>query len=289
MFRALGLTNCQSEKNMTNLLVTEVGRYLVAVAIVFAILFYIGSFGVTQSGVLAFILSAVILGIRNTDSKSLVRFTPYYVSVRPNWFNIMTDFKLVDKDKWEELQQWNKGIEFPEGHILRSGVFYVVTSQSVDGERMLIFRKHSFVSEIDWIEPFRPNGPFQKTQVENPPEWYPDFDFFMTSRSGGYHLGIRVPDGWWNEMKAFCPVPVDERFDCLCGRVNLTVAKIPFREFDIYWEKIEFDTKYNDRVWANVQSARMQNGWVEEEQPELEHDWGKTIKHKYFTVDHDAI
>jgi hypothetical protein len=125
-----------------------------------------------------------------------------------------------------------------------------------------------------------------------------DVRLFVRCGADGYKLGIRVPSQWWNEVKASSPKPMKEDVDYPTGRVDLILAVMSYREFDVYWEPAVWSSTFYDKAAKEIRRRRDEQrgklGWktVEHDSDlgaELGIDWPESIEHKYFSVEHRAI
>ena len=267
---------------------------LCSVALLWSVLLWTG-FQMKQSIVLALILTGIGFSVGRAAPRETVRFTPYFVRVRPKWHQILTDYRILESDDWEKLQESMNAAKLSEDHIFRAGVLFTVVNQSADGERLLVYRGPSlgFVSEIDWTLDLSP-AMFQLGERNRPRLMKSsDVDFFIKQSGDGYGIGITVPHNWWENVKASCPTPAFEKRNHPCGTVDLAIAVLPYAEFGIYWDPIDYSDNFDKRVWAAVDSARKKYNWKLEEEndplPELRIKWAKVIDHKYFEVDHNSI
>jgi len=130
-----------------------VALYLLVIGVYYAILAYIGDFSARQSIVLAFLLSSLSSGLEKAAAKPVKRFTPYSIRVSPKWFELLTDFKLINKpEEWDEIEASFKDTPALEYRILRDGIFLTIVQQSEDFERTLIYwnNHRCFVSDVDF-------------------------------------------------------------------------------------------------------------------------------------------
>lgn len=281
--------------------VTTIFTYLLNATIYVAVLLYIADVPLRQSVVFALIFASFSRGLEMLEKKPTVHLSPYCVRVVPNWLPLLQDYKLISNvDEWWAILKSVETSLTTENTLLRWGVFYTVVSQSDDFERTLIFLNHhrSFVTKIDYsdrVEPLKLNCEDEKSYKRN---WTPGF--YMKQRPDGYALGLRVPDWWWDEVKASCPKPVKEEKDYACGQVELTLTYISFREFDLYsapsnWN--ELSSKARDAILKKSQAARDEQRkkyqWKDVRRSnmdsELGIDWPDAIEHKYFNVEHNEI
>ena len=274
-----------------------VAVYLFVVGFLYLVLAYIAEFSMRQSMVLALLIASLARGIASAARKPARRFSPYYVRVNPYWPQLLTDFKLIDKDEeWHAIQKSFEDLPSTEYRFLRSGVCFTVVHQSENFERTLIYsnNRRVFVSEVDFEDDMEPIKIERKREIRG--EKYQDVRFLMKFSGDGYDLGMRVPDWWWDEVKASCPTPMKEHRDYPTGYVELVLTTISYREFDLYWEPVEWSSTFFNKTAKQIRDRRNEQrkkfGWktVEHEDiPELSIDWPESIEHKYFNVEHRAI
>jgi hypothetical protein len=269
--------------------------FKVAIAgFLFLVLAYAADFSMRQSIVLAILGAWLGLEI---ETEHVRRFSPYYVWVCPNWYQLLTDFKLIGKpEEWEAIQKSFKELPPTEYRVLRSGIHFTVVHQSDDFRRTLIYSNNhrAFVSHIDFqedIEPIRIDreGLFAALDMY-------DVAFYVKGGVDGYDLGIHAPDSWWEGVKASCPKPMEESGGPSEGTVNLTLAKISYHEFDLYWSPLDWwSTSFHKtakQIKARRDADRDRLGWKRFEysrNPEVPRNYPECIIQKYFRVEHDAI
>ncbi len=268
--------------------------YTVVAVVLWSLLTWAG-FPLRQCIVLALILSWLVFLVVRAVPKKTTLFSPYWVHIRPKWYTILADYKIINSDKdWEKLQETMYADSLPEAHVFRRGVHFTVLHASSDGERMLICRgPYHFASEVDWIEDLYPArfGLKEVSKFTYRAE-VSDVALFLKYGAGGYKLGIRVPEKWWMAAKASCPPPVSEDHDYPCGMVNVALALFPYSEFRVYWDSVEYDPKLQKKILGSVEEQRKKHHWEldqRENPPELSINWPTTIKHRYFDVDHGAV
>ena len=187
--------------------------YLFAAGCFYLILVYIADFSTRQSIVLAALIAWLALGIAiaYVVLKPARKFSPYYVRVDANWYDLLIDFKLIDNpDAWHALQKSIKELPPTEYSVVRGGICFTVVHQSEDFERTLIYldNHRTFVSEVDLREDVEPLRIESTDRFGQPNKC--DVHLFVRFGGDGYKLGMRVPGWWWNEVKASCPKPMKE-------------------------------------------------------------------------------
>ena len=234
---------------------------------------------------------------KSAAAKHAWKFSPYFVRVYPKWFHLLLDYKLIGKpEEWHAIQESFEELPATEYRLLRDGICFMVVQKSEDFERTLIYSEHhrSFASDINFEEAMKPikleNEIDRTLQIEG------YVRFFVRSGLDGYELGIKVPDWWWEEVGASCPSPMEEDKDYATGQVKLTLAIISYREFDLYWDPVEWSSSFYKKTTKQIEARRDAQreklGWEAKEHPdipELRIDWPDSIKHKYFKVEHGTI
>jgi hypothetical protein len=203
-------------------------------------------------------------------------FEPYYVRIIPNWTQILADYANAKNDEdWLKFLAWCGRAELP-------GAWYSVLRNDKDG--VLIYRgsELGFSTVFDWRLP--------KDGIS--PEGFPDsMDFFVEQKSDGIQLGLNVSGEWWRTFSPDCPPPVETHEEHLFGQVKIVLAQLPLREFDLYWNEVDYKAKNVDKTWKSVRESRKKHGWEEMEkyQDVPSSLQPITIKNKYFDVQHRSL
>jgi hypothetical protein len=257
-------------------------------------LIFVGGFPIRQGAVLGLLIVWLWYGVGHAGVEPTRRLIPYWVEVSPNWCQILTDFRLIGSlDEWHSIQE--SVMSSVDPHILLVGVHFTVVQKSEDLKRTLIFSRGHFQSRLDFqwdispiqIEDSRRDLSYQRAELFMKPARPP--------RVVGYDLGIRVPYWWWEKVKGSCPVPLDEDHDRGTGYVGLALATLPLKEFDSYWELVnwtgEYILKTRPQIRKRRDEARQELGWTAENHyiPELGSGGPEHITHKYFGVMHHQI
>lgn len=203
------------------------------------VLVFVGGFPIRQGVVLGLLMAWLAFGIA---TKPVCRFIPYWVRVSPNWYQILTDLKLISSpEEWRSIAE---SVRSSTGyHVLRDGVLFTVVQQgggraalpefnrrihvgwqeTGDFEHALIFwnQHQTFGCEFRFGEDMTPiqferTEPIDKLLRRGP---LPAIFFmgphyaYTTSRYGpkyrpevfgGLDLGMVVPVGWWEKSKDSC-------------------------------------------------------------------------------------
>jgi hypothetical protein len=245
-----------------------------------------------QAALLAIFAAYVERGLNMAAAKPTHTFEPYWVWIMPNWHQILTDYTIVKNDEdWEKLTAWNNSAEVPPSHILKVGDWYSVLRNDKDG--VLIYRgdDRGFRTAIDWtydVTYYR----FSLTKV-TALEGFPTIDFFVKQQFDVVQLGLKVQSNWWKTFSADCPEPVETHEEYMFGAVKIVLAQLPLREFDLYWNEVDYEPKHVNKIWGSVRESRKKHGWEEKEKEKYmdfpSHWQPITIKNKYFEVQHRSI
>jgi hypothetical protein len=207
-------------------------HYVLISGALYLILAYLADLPMRQSIVLALVLAPLARKIASPTPKPAARFRPYRVSVSPDWYQLLTDFHLIDNpEEWGVHDRiartcppkFLEALPANEYRVLRDGIFFTVLQQSED------FQEPGL---IYWngLHVFKSKPVFRGTM-----EPITKADFFVATSGDGYNLGIIVPYWWWNEVKASCPTPVTEARDVFPEKVALTLATIPYLWLDLHY------------------------------------------------------
>jgi hypothetical protein len=274
--------------------------YLVTAIFFFAALFYVADFPLRQSIVVAILITSLSRGLKKIATRSGTSFTPFYVHIAPKWFPLLADFKLISsEEEWWVLSKYFEASPTLEQRMLRWGVFFTVVQQSEYSENTLFYLNHrrSFASKIDYhvqIEGLKMDSDASEGYKRG---WSPEI--FVERKPDGYALGLRVPDWWWEKMKQSCPTPRKEEKDDTCGRVELTLTSVPYKEFDLYVESADWNDdspakneKDVKQMIAERDEQRAKFGWksvARRNESGRRIGWPEAIEHKYFEVEHNGI
>lgn len=260
-------------------------------------LIFVGGFPVRQGSVLVLLLVLIVVSMTQRGAKP-VRFVPYWVRISPNWFEILTDFKLISApDEWGSILQSLRSSS--DYNILRDDVLFTVVQQHENLEHTLIFwnQHQTFGSEFELIEDMAPiqfaNADWYQRNI--PPAFFIR-PFTYERNVAGYSLGIKVRNWWWENVKDSCPVPVAVNTNALTSTVELTLATLPLAEFDIYrnppnrWSD-KYMRKTESQIRKRRDELRGRLGWIDKtlQIEELSVRVPVFIESKYFSIEHRDV
>jgi len=287
---------------------------------------YLGEFSVRQSAVLAVIAWIAYSLYQNAQAADEAKryFVPHWVEVRPHWFELLHDYKLVPNDE----------ISAEVYEKLSLGIRFFVLQRTVEEDHPgLIFwdNEKTFVTDISFSIPI-PNTSCKEEY--GLPELYfrerarpaedgdPGIVQFrvpkesiaaeraiwkelgeeapqnvckeIVSLTQRLEIGLKVPTVWWKQMCAsgeLKELARTEAYDAENrGSTELVAATLPYWLFDGYYHK----TKMNDlqqKLFRKRLELREndlgQRGWKREESEAINSP--TCLKHKYFTVWDNAI
>jgi hypothetical protein len=294
-------------------------------ACVLLALVIIGGFPIRQGIMLWLLLVGLSSAIKLAMLKS-ARFQPYRVWVMPQWYEILTDLKLISSpEDWRSLAKSFRSS--PDYNVLRDGVTFTVVQQDAG--------KAALAGSIGWQEvgdfdpgmnlyhpplifwndrsfgtKFRFNYDFNRAETAlcfetSDPAWRRPGTFFIKLHStftenkrgstlrpevlAGLDFGIEVPATWWEKTKDACAAVVraDKSGDVFSRpTVYLTLATLPLSEFNVYRLGDGDDYRRIELIRARRDENRRTHGWTAEESSS---DGLDSIRHKYIRIEHQAI
>lgn len=275
-------------------IIKAVAKSLLFVAAVFLVFRYFADFSLTQSWVLAVVawLGYGLYESLRTRLQVEKDFSPFWVSVTPNWYELLRDFRIINnEEEWDQLGEKSGSVPSSEYNVLRSDIRFTVLRPQPDACLPgLIYwnSRKTFVSEVDFeegIEEIKLDHP----SFENNPRLARSPEVFIKFGAKGYELGLAVLEEWWKqtcaEDKTKEIAKTKTGTDYLTGTTRLVVATLPYSEFRRYFYQV------NEKHERNTNAQLAQNGWKREEiDSELQLLGAPDeVKHKYFTVAHRAI
>ena len=263
-------------------------------------LIFAGGFSLRQGILLGVILSWLLAAALERAVKPVWRFSPYHVRVQPNWYQLLSDFKLIGTpEEWWSVRESLAQVSPGEYRVLRDGISFTVVEQSKDLAHALIFANGGYRSRFEFEADMNP------IQIERE-DAFPHFSrsqrITLFMRSGfhpysmaGYGLGMDVPAWWWEKVKGSCPAPLHESSDDLTGYVKLVLATISCREFELYWQPSEWSDEFFAKTAKEISDRRdehrAQLRWTAEEfnPPPGFTVHFMSIQHKYFNLTHQSV
>jgi hypothetical protein len=254
-------------------------------------LVFVGGFPMRQGIVLGLLLAWLAFGIGKAAVKPARRFTPYWVRVSPNWYQILSDFALVGSpEEWRSIREAVRPCA--DYSVLRDGVLFTVLQHSEDWTQDLVFwnQHQSFGSELRFREDM---SPIQFERKDPAGGHIPAYLFMKPY--GQYNMGIEVRDWWWDKVKGSCATPLSVETNPMTGTVELTLATLSLNEFDFYWAPVNWTDEYVLKTKPQIRQRRDEQGlalgWIAKDLriPELSVRVPVYIEHKYFVVEHREI
>jgi hypothetical protein len=84
----------------------------------------------------------------------------------------------------------------------------------------------------------------------------------------GYEIGLQVQEDWW---KGFCQsgalkelANIKNDTDHLCGSTRLVIAMLPYSEFAVYYQRVDYNKQ--GKVQAERDKQLEANGWKRKEE-----------------------
>jgi hypothetical protein len=242
-----------------------------------------------QAILLAIFATYVERGLGMTVAKPTHTFEPYYVRIVPNWSRILTDFTAVKNDEdWPKFLAW-----FGRTWNDLPADWYSVLRNDNDG--VLVYRggELGIRTAIDWTYEVKKNELWRIPSERVSHEGFPDtMYFFVKQNLDVIQLGLSISMDWWQTFSSHCPVPLETNNEHMFGLVKIVLAQLPIREFDLYWNEVDYKMENVDRTWKSVRESRRKHGWEEiiKENLDFPSAWLPIgIKNKYFDVQHGSL
>jgi hypothetical protein len=271
----------------------------------YAFMRYAGDFPTQQAAVLTIAALIVYELYGKLRARAVVdTFTPFAVSILPNWFQLLSDFRLIQgEEEWHRLQEEIDKLPISDYAVFRSGfLFTVIKAPSATrllpgltywnnrkvflsdvelSESVIEIKDDAFMPRIGAVHPFLRH-----------PEWARLPEVYFKWGSGGYELGLEVQADWWKEL---CANPemaevskIKSQPDHLCGTTRLVIATLPYSEFAPYYQDVPYNKMKKLQDEVNKQLASFDWKRPVERESEIRDPWSH-IEHKYFTVAHREI
>jgi hypothetical protein len=282
-------------------------KSLVFVAALYACFRYLGDFSSQQSAVLAFVgwVGYGLYEKLNVSRRVDNVFSPFCVSILPNWYQLLSDFRLIrSEEQWHRLDNASDKVSADNYSVFHRGFVFTVIKPAGDEGLLpgLTFwdNRKTFLSELELSESIievRDESAFRlHLGEEHPyfkhPRWAGLPEVYFKWGVGGYELGLEVQDNWWEELCNSGEIgelaKLQQHRDHPCGTTKLVIATLPYSEFGVYYQNRGYDQIKKQQAARDKQLEA--NGWKRkiEGDSEIRDPWSH-IKHKYFTVSHRAI
>jgi hypothetical protein len=252
------------------------GKFVLTVVIIWAAFRYICDFTNTQSWVLGFAFVYAVDTAASRRRPEEKTFTPHRLSFVLNMFPILLDLGFVEGGEGYDaiagptpegpMEVWS------DEHIFHRHIMAYVLA--TDPGLVHLPRMFRYTEELDLeikLNRIKRTGKYNV--------WSPGV--FIRRWYGGYAIGVRVKDEWWDEIKSkIAPgVVLGEDKEWNFGTVRLTMAFLPAPAFHSLYADTR--NKYQETVKALV----VKHGWKNEDLggPEVGY-FGESYEHKYATV-----
>lgn len=262
----------------------------------------IGDFSWRQGLVIAVLFCSLYLLHEIQMGKQKVPLRPFFVWVKPNWYELLSDYGLVKSpEEFDRIYQQSAKVPSYEFDVFRSGIRFTFLNRELVywNGREQFTRRADLVFPLDEIKIDSPHG--RRRQIEDPEERKASGQFspriYMKERGGFYQLGIQVETDWWKQIKsaghirdAVAATKASDDYEI--GMTDLTLATIPPEEFSFLYEcNPDYYWKHFDQIQKRLNATRDKLGWKEDEifrrlQDETFRRQPTRLEHKYFVVEH---
>ncbi|HET7107269.1 MAG TPA: hypothetical protein VFI38_10695 [Candidatus Acidoferrum sp.] len=288
-------------------IVKALAKSVLFVAVLYALFRYAGDFSTSQSVVLT-IVSWVGYGLYerlNLSRKAECVFTPFCVSFFPHWYELLSDLTLIkDEEDWKRLCESVNEVPASKFSVFKQGFSFTVIRPPSEQDLWpgLTFWNNEkvFLNELELSEPVIENeddgmrfGFGEKHKFFNHPSWSSLPRVVFKWGMKGYELGLEVQADWWKERSQSGELKklakIEEHTDHLCGNTRLVIATLPYSEFAVYYQHVDYDKQ--GKVQAERDKQLEANGWKRKEEDkdsEIRDPWSR-IEHKYFSISHRSI
>ena len=177
-------------------IVKAIVKSLAILAALYAFSWYLGDFSARQSAVLA-LLGWIGYGLYSdldVSRRGDKAFSPFCVSVQPNWYPMLTDFMLVkNKEDWQRVHEAIAKVPPADYSVYRSGFVFTVVAPPLGGGLPpgLAYwdNRKIFVTKVELSESISERGP----GVPGAGGEHPVFNY--PSWGGGAGCGVKLRPG----------------------------------------------------------------------------------------------
>lgn len=229
------------------LIVKALGNSLLFVALLYVFFRYAGEFSTRQSVVLTAVgwMGSRLYERLNLSRKTEDVFTPFRVSCIPNWYELLSDFKLIrGQDDWKRLCDAANKLPASTFSALRQGGFSFTVIRPPSSGSMppgLAFwnNEKTFLNDLELeASVIEPEDERLQLRHGEKHDFFDHPSFASLPRLvfkfgvGGYEIGLDVQAAWWEErcqsgeLKELANVKQNK--DYLCGTARLVVATLPY-------------------------------------------------------------
>jgi hypothetical protein len=285
-------------------IIKALAKTIAFLAVFYVGLRYLGGFSMQQSAALAAVgmLGYALYSNLNVLMQAEGAFTPFCVSIRPNWYQLLSDFKLVTSpEEWQRLCEEEEKVPASQYNVFRSGIIFTVIRPPSNGLLPGLTywdNRKCFLTDVEPSESIMPidgyglGGLGKQHPFLQHPQWAQLPGVYFKLAFGGYELGLEVQDDWWENLCKSGTMgelaKVKQHRDHLCGTTRLVIATLPLSEFGTYYRNVDYGQMNKLRESMNKQLEA--NGWKrkDERDPEIRDPWSH-IEHKYFAISVRAV
>jgi len=211
------------------------------------------------------ILIAVGAFLYYLTRKKKIEFSPFWIQIQPNWYQLLKDYRLIDDDSWKRIGEKveKRYKERPGYNVLEDGITFTVLKS--EGNSDLVYNNNhaTFHSDVDFRERI------SDIEMESKRKLLPFSPAFSVKWGiDGYKLSITTPESF---EKVF-----------MVGDDNdlIEITTIPYGLF--HMSKYRFGVLKQKELDKFIQKY----GWTMKEQHSEESlaGWPRELEHKYFRV-----
>jgi hypothetical protein len=252
-------------------------KKLLFAAALYACFRFLGTFSSQQSIILALVgwIGYGLYEELNASRRVTNVFTPFRVSIYPNWYTLLFDFKLIrSKDEWDRLCEADSKMSDHDYTVFRHGFAFTVIRPPADDGLLpgLTFwdNRKWFLADVELSEPIiktdekfsLPSEGKEHTFFHHP-NWSNLPMFCFKWGTGGYEIGLEVQDDWWERLCKSADAgelgKIKQERDHLCGTTRLIIATLPYSEFGFYYQSVDYNGM--KKVQEAIDKQLEANGW----------------------------
>jgi hypothetical protein len=239
---------------------------LLRFGIAYVLFFYLAHFTEVQSIVLAIVGLCAIDGYRlalKVAEQQPLKFEPFWVEIRLNWYAICEDFSLADVEKWKELLEKSKPAESTYS-VVRNGMTFTMLSPTL----FYSDDHHRFFGELDC------HTPIEELKAAADEYFVPQFWIKRTIYPSVIEFGLVTQ----NPLKSI-PNTTD-------SQGNIAIARLPEDVFYGYFHVGDYDLDRARTIQERTKAQLAEFGWTEKQRDAEDSlwKWPYEINHKYIRV-----
>lgn len=235
-------------------LAKKLGRFALTILLFWAAFSFLFHFGDVQALGLALAFAfSIDLALARKPPKQAA-FTPHPVSLRFHIFPMLRDLQLITGDaEWKSLI----GKAPHAGLWEANNVYYRAVSAFVIGTDPGLIH---FPDRRFYAEQLKLDVTFGGLKILSTYRfWSPDV--FIKPGRGGYHIGLRVNDNWWEVIRSTIEagVVLHEDKESNFGTILLSLAVLPYEITNAYYQQTASGHQ------ATIKELVAKTGWVNTE------------------------